>query len=477
MLIRHSILYVIAKIVPGMLGMITTAMLTHMLDPERYGLYGLALVVMTFGSTMVFDWLGVSFMRFYQSRRDDPRVIATFVQIFGILALLSGGLTLIAWAAGLFAGAEAAIYAIGVVMMWSYSWFEFVARFEIANFRPTRYLVMNLGRAAFTLVGAGGAAWLTHDPVWTAGGMALGTILGAFLCGVSAWRFKFSMFDRDLARAVLAFGLPLAASMTMSSFVSSGTRGLIEILGSAEALGLYTAAFMLTQNTLVVVAAGIASASYSLAVRAVESGDPEAARRQLLTNATLLMAVLAPAALGMALTAQGLAATLVGHRYVDAVAELTPWMAASTFFFGFRANYLDHAFQLGRRPSLQVWVTALSAAIAIGLCFVLIPRQGPLGAAVATTIAFAISCFHAWILAPKAYPIPFPVSQTVRIAIACAFMGVAVLAIPGSTPVIFVAQIAAGGIVYLIAAVALDVMDSRGRVLATLSRAFHRRFG
>jgi O-antigen/teichoic acid export membrane protein len=475
MLIKHSILYVTAKIVPGMLGMATTAILTHLLDPAHYGLYGLALVVMTFGSTMVFDWLGISFMRFYQSRRDDPRVISTFVQMFLMLVGLTGVLTLVGWVGGLFSGAEASIYAIGVVMMWTFSWFELVARFEVANFRPTRYLIMNLGRGLFSLAGAAGAAWLTRDPMWTAAGMACGTVAGAFLCGFRSWRFRFSSFDPPLARAVLAFGLPMAASMSMSSMINSGTRWLIEILGSAEALGFYTAGFMLVQNTLVVAATGIASAGYSLAVRAVESGDPEVARRQLLANGTLLMAVLAPAALGMALTAHGLAATLVGPKYVAAVAELTPWMAAGSFFQSFRANYLDHAFQLGKRPSLQIWVTALAAVIAVGLCWVLIPREGPLGAAIAIAIAMAVSCVHAWISGRYGYRLPFPVGETLRIFAACAAMAVVVILIPGADAGAFLLQVAFGGIAYASTAVALDLMGSRSRVSVLITRILHRR--
>jgi O-antigen/teichoic acid export membrane protein len=401
-------------------------------------------------------------------------VITTFVMMFLALVALTAALVLVGWAAGIFTGSVASVYAIGVVMMWTYSWFELVARFEVANFRPTRYLIMNLGRALFSLVGAAGAAWLTRDPIWTAAGMACGTVAGALLCGFRAWRFSISGFDRSLALAVLAFGLPMAASMTMSSLINSGTRGMIEILGSPEALGFYTAAFMLIQNTLVVAAAGIASAGYSLAVRAVETGDPAIARTQLLANSTVLLAVLAPAALGMALTAHGLAATLVGPKYVGSVAELTPWVSCGAFFFSFRANYLDHAFQLGKRPSLQIWVTALAAVIAVGLCWVLIPRDGPLGAAIAIAIAMAVSCAHAWIAGRYAYRLPFPLVETMRIFAACAAMAIIVLLIPGSSPAAFLLQAGFGGAAYAGVAIGLDLLGSRDRVQALLRRATRR---
>ena len=353
MLIRHSLLYMVARFVPGILGMMTTALLTRLLDLRGYGIYGLALVIMTFVSTMGFDWLGVSLMRFNEARRGDERVIATFVQIFLVLMLVSAGLTALTWACGLFSGAEASVYLLGLLLAWSYSWFEFAARVETANMRPFRYLTMNLARSACILLGAVGAAWLTHDAIWTMVGTGVGMFAGAMFGTLRTHRMAPRLFDRQLAAQVIAFGFPLAISMTLGSVVSSGTRALVQALGSSEALGLYTAAFILVQNTLAIMASGIASAGYPLAVRAVESGDGIRAQRQLLANGSLLLAMLAPACLGMALAAPGISTTLVGHRFSAGVSLLTPWMAAGTFFASIRAHFLDHAFQLGRRPSLE----------------------------------------------------------------------------------------------------------------------------
>jgi O-antigen/teichoic acid export membrane protein len=463
-LIRHSILYTVAKIVPGLLGMATTAILTRLLDPRQYGSYGLALLIMTFGSTMAFDWLGVTYLRFYQGRRDDPRMIGTFVPIFMALVGLTAAVAGAGWTLGLFAGIDGRLAATGIVMMWCYAWFELAARFEIAGFRPMRYLTMNVCRGLFTLVGAAGTAYVTRDAIDAAAGMAVGTFLGASLCGVRVWRCSLAGIDWRLAGAVVAFGLPMAASMMMSGLVGGGTRSLVGWLDSPAALGFYTAAFTLVPSALVMLGAGVASASYSLAVQAVETGDADVARQQLLANCTLLLAVLSPAALGIALTAHGLAATLVGPDYVAMVAELTPWMAFGSFFGAFRGYYLDHAFQLGKRPFLQIWVTGLAALVALGLSAALIPRYGPLGAAMATAAAMVASSALAYILGRRAYPVPIAVGPALRILAASLVMVLAILAVPGSGRVALGMQITAGAVAYLIAAFALDVLDARSHV-------------
>lgn len=475
MLIKHSLIYVAARIISAILGLATTAILTHLLAPNIYGIYGLALVIMSFGSDAAFSWLGISFMRFYQSRPGDPRLTSTFLLMFYALVALTGTFAALGWAIGIFRGNAAAVYTVGIVLMWSYAWFEFVSRFEIASFRPTTYLVMNIGRAVISLVATVGAAWLTRDPVWTVAGTALGMVCGAFLRGFAGLGVSLGKFDRKLALAVLAFGIPMAASMILGSLINSGTRWLIQELDSARALGYYTAAFMLVQNTLALMGSGIASAGYSLAVRAVEGGNPDITRKQLMANSTLLLAVLAPATLGLVLTPHGLARTLVGAQYVASVAAITPWMAVGTGLFAFRANYLDHAFQLGRRPGLQVWVSALTAIIVVGLSFWLIPKYGPVGAAMAVAAAMVVSCCHAWILGYRAYKLPFPVAQTARIAVACAAMAIAVTLIPGHGPVSFLLKVAIGAGVYVGAAFALDVMNVRDRSVAQITALLRRR--
>jgi O-antigen/teichoic acid export membrane protein len=464
MLLQQSIIYVVAKLLPGLFGMLTTALLTRLLTPPEYGIFGLTLVVMTFGSNLAFDWLGLAFMRFFQARQDDPLILPTFGWIFTALAGLTGVVACSGLAVSGASSTETAAVAIGILLIWTSSWFELNARVPIARFQAVRYLLMNIGRAVFVMVGTVGTAWATRDPLMAGLGMAGGLLAGTLAGGRVIVPIR-NRFDIALAKTIIMFGLPLAASMAMTGLINSGTRALIELLDSSAALGLYTATYMLVQNTLSVIAAGIASAGYSLAVRAVDSGDPMSASRQLSDNGTLLLAVLAPAALAMGLMAQDIAATLVGPHYVAGVAHLTPWMAAGTFFGGVRAHYLDHAFQLGHKSHLQVWVTVVAAIWAVGLSIWLIPREGPNGAAMAMTVAMAFSCVHAWLAGKHAYPLPFPGVALVRIALACGVMGGLILAVPGHGLLPLIARVAVGGVGYATVALAANLLDLRSMLL------------
>ena len=468
MLIRHSALYIGAKLLPGALGMLTTALLTRILPPDQYGIYGVALVITSFGATLGFEWLGLAYLRLAAAPGDAGRAGVTFGRLFAVLLAAAAFLGAISLA--LLPPTDRPIVLAGFLMMASYAWFEFRARLPVAALRPGVYLRMNLSRGALILVAACAAAWLTRNPVWTAIATAAATLAASFGSRSDATQ-RGGAFDRTLALASLRFGLPLAASLALNSATGSLTRALVGGLGSVTALGLYTAAFVLVQNTLVVLSSGVAAAGFSLAVRALESGDAAAARRQLSDNGALLLAVLAPASLGMGLCADSIAATLVGPQFRDTVATLTPWLAAAALLTGFRAHYLDHAFQLGHAIGQQVWVTATAATVTLGLDAILIPRDGPRGAAIAVLVGAAASVLHAAIAGRAAFAIPLPLAQAARIVASCTVMAVCVLAIPASFPAALAAKIAVGTCSYAVAAIGFDVIGSRGSFMRHIGLA------
>lgn len=465
MLIRNSVLYMVARLLPGLFSLGTTAILTRLLEPREYGLYGLALVMMMLGSSIAFDWLGLSFLRFYQARREDPRLIVTFTTLFFGLTVLTAALLGAAFLSGVLSHDLRDIYLLGLIMMWAFSWFELASRVAVAEFQPLQYLKIDLARSVLIFVGAAAAAWLTHSAIWTAAAAAFGMIVGAFLGKMPVPRPSWRDFDRDLARDVMVFGIPLAASLALYSLIDGGTRLLLVHFNSVQALGIYTAASVLVMNTLGVMATGVSSAGYSLVVREVERGDHVAARRQLLANGTLLLAVIAPASLGIALTGTSIATTLVGSKFMSGVGPLMPWMAMSSFFGSLVTCHFDQAFQLGKRPHLKVWLAALYGMTVIGLSLRLIPGQGAIGVALALAAGSLVSCVSTMIVGRRVYPIPFPVAGAFRVGLCSIAMALVVIQCPDSGWAGLALRSGLGAAAYALAALAINLLDSRDHLM------------
>ena len=64
MLLRHSAIYLFARLVPSTLSLLGIAIYTRMLGPEDYGLYALVVSGAGLAQVWFFEWLRLSTLRF-----------------------------------------------------------------------------------------------------------------------------------------------------------------------------------------------------------------------------------------------------------------------------------------------------------------------------------------------------------------------------------------------------------------------------
>jgi O-antigen/teichoic acid export membrane protein len=214
-------------------------------------------------------------------------------------------------------------------------------------------------------------------------------------------------------------------------------------------------------------------AGYSLAVRAVEHSAPSVVNRQLSANIILLLGLMLPAACGLTVLSRNIADVIAGPAFAPAVAELTPWLALTALFGAIRGNYLDHAFQLAQRTGRLITVMAVAAILTIALQILLVPYRGAMGAAIATTLAYAISCVHAWVSGRSVFKLPIPFVEIAKIVVATAVMALVLkTALPDITGLAaLVVQMLLGSAVYGTTLLALDVSGLRGWARHRLRRS------
>ena len=170
------------------------------------------------------------------------------------------------------------------------------------------------------------------------------------------------------------------------------------------------------------------------------------------------------------MVAPGVARLLVGAAYVQPLAELTPWMAASALFIGIRANYFDRAFQLGNNNKPQTLVMLVAALVNILGNLVLIPRFGYLGAGMAATLAAIVALLHSIIAGRAVYSLPWPGRDTAKIILGCGVMAAVLAVLPGGVAASsLVLHIAAGATVYAVTLALTGVVDMAA-LLAGLRR-------
>lgn len=421
MLLRDSVIFIVSRALPGVLGFATAILLTWFLPPEAFGLYGIGMATVMMAHNVLFEWLGACVMRWYATHQNDPTFMPTVRALFVGLSLAAALVVIAASLFGLTGGHHrlACILLFGTVC---YGWFEFAARIQVCRSDAMGYLYMTLLRNGLILLGGVLVAYLTRSAEATLLFNFTAMAVAGCLFSAEGDLWGRLSFDTRLTREFVVYGMPVGLTMIFSSLSTNATPIMIGFLAGHQAAGAYAASFLIVQSTLGVISSGIAAAGYPAAVRAVESENPSAATAVLTNNFTLLLALLLPAGVGLAMLSPGIADVFLSPAYRDAVTQTMPWLAACAVLMGLRATYVDHAFYLGKRTRYLIQIVGGAAAINLCVGTALIPVWREVGASIAMFCAFGTALIHASVLARRVYPMPLPVRETCCILLATALM-------------------------------------------------------
>lgn len=468
MLAKYGPIQLAGKLVPGVIGFAVAAALTRLVSPEEYGVYGLCMAVAQFTTLAGFAWLGLSVARFAAGRPTDPSFNSSVLALFAVLVLISAAAALVSLLPGIGLGPTIATGLFGAV---AFAYLDLRSSFHTAALEFVPLFVLNLCRAvagavAGILVAYGGGGGLA---VFSASSAAM--MIACLLSGRRGLALAGFSVDPAVIKRLCRFGLPIAASLVLFAASAWSDRVILAARSGTAAVGYFTAATVIVQNTLQLAAAAIGSVAYPLAVVAYESGGHPAADRQLARNLLALLGFLLPGAVGLCLLAPNIAGVLVGKDYRDAVIALTPWLAAGALLSGIRGNFVEHAFHLTRSTWHFTGIALVTAAVNLAALLALIPRFGYLGAGVASFGTAAAGLLYAWFASRRVYRMPFPSRDVAKLLLATLAMAIVLELLDDLRgAAALCVQIAAGGLAYAGAAVALDLLSLRRSTVEKVSR-------
>jgi len=219
---------------------------------------------------------------------------------------------------------------------------------------------------------------------------------------------------------------------------------LLGFVRSEREVGLYTAPYRIC-FLLLAIGTAIGASYLPVISRAAVAGAERVSRvgeRAL----HLCVALAAPVAVGAMIVAEPLVGTLFGAEYLEGVTAFRIVLAGASvaFLFGILHNVLVACDRL----RYEVGITAVAAALNIGLNVALVPGYGIVGAAVASTIP-DFTLFVGGLAAVRACGIRMRLSPLVRPLLAAGAMGAVVAALgPNRSLALYVAV---GAIVYPLA--------------------------
>lgn len=461
MLVRYTLAYLPSRLLPALVNFLSVFVFTRALSPTEYGYYSIALAVVMATQLIFFQWLRLGVQRYYQGARRDNQ-LSTFLCTVGAAYVTVGFGVILAWTIVLlFIPLESVLKSvlwIALPLSLIRALFEVNLELQRAAFAPKAYGLLAVSRA---LLGFG-LAWLLSVYLQLGErGLVLGITFGeavpllflipAWVRSTRVWRIEWTLLS-----SMLQYGIPLTLTSIFGFVTALSDRFFLQHYLGAESVGLYSVAYDLTQQSLIVILTIVHLAAYPMAVKAFEEGGVEKAKEQLRQNALLLFGVALPASTGFALLAPDIVSLMLGEDFRNTAKIIMPWIAFSTLLLGLKEFYFDIAFHLTKQTKLQLLANGVAAICNIILNIILIPKIGIIGAVYATVVAYAIGIAMSIWLGRRVLRVPVVWDDLGRLLVATMAMAVAVFWVPkreGWGDLIL--QVAIGSSVYVLVFVIL----------------------
>jgi O-antigen/teichoic acid export membrane protein len=217
MLLRHSLLYVLARGVPGLVNFAALAVYTRLLAPDEFGRYALALAGVGLVNVFIFQWQRLVLARFLQAHEPRPHLFlgGILAQFLALAAAVSGvgAICALIWPDPVWRR----LLALAVPLVAVQAAFELTLGLAAASLQPGWYGRLLASKALIALTCGGALAWVGLGATAPLLGLIVGHLLALVMFGYMGWRGARLVWpDRRALREQLAYGLPLTVTFALA---------------------------------------------------------------------------------------------------------------------------------------------------------------------------------------------------------------------------------------------------------------------
>jgi O-antigen/teichoic acid export membrane protein len=242
-------------------------------------------------------------------------------------------------------------------------------------------------------------------------GQALGDLLiCCYLLIVTLKGLKLEFSTND-ARDMLGYGVYLIPSGLFSFLLHLSDRYFLKYYASLSAVGIYALGYRMGEIlSFALQAFGLAWPQFLFGNR--KSPQAPALYARTFTYYAMVIGTLW---LVVSLLAPEVTKIMVHPSYYEAH-RVVPWVAAAFLFQGL-GSIGGVGITLHKKVKYRPAILATTAALNVGLNFVLIPRYGMMGAAVASFVSLVFQAFFRLLVSYRLYPVPYEYARLTRLTV------------------------------------------------------------
>lgn len=433
-LLRRLLEYFPSKILPALTAFITTPIITHLFVPADYGALALALGVSNFLLASATSGIISGAVRFYAAYKARSQLNTFFTALaaaagsaiipfsliaYGIIFLLRQQFSSLLYALLLICIATFAAQALNDILMGLlnaqqrsrlYTFFNLANRY--ASTGLSLLLVLAFG------IGIGGMLWgpLIIDIV------AIPLLI--FFVGRGA-KPSFDNLQIGDFKLMWIYAAPLTIGNLAMWSLRISDRYLIGLFRTQTEVGLYSASYNISGNSMEILTALFALSAFPMLVSAWETQGRGEAEKTLGVFTRIYLIIGLPMVVGLTILASPFISLLTSSAYHDGY-KIVGYVASAEFFWELSqiASYgtlLQH--QTGKIATNQI----VAAVVNIGLNILLVPRFGFIVAGITTLVGFFVLFVLQAYASRKYLTWLFPWRTLLNVAIVATVMAVVTL--------------------------------------------------
>jgi O-antigen/teichoic acid export membrane protein len=386
----------ITNLLVNLRGLILIPILTKTLGAEGYGLWAQVIVTISLIPPLVTLNLHGAMVRFLAAERDRKEIQEGFysssVLIFFVSLLASSILFIFSEpiAASLFGGATEVVKLIAIIIpFWNLDTTLF-SLFTAFN-QMKRYSIF---RIAETFGEVGLVAYMVLSGFGIYGALIslliIRIVIILVMSVVVLKEIGVKIPDFSKLKSYLSYGLPVVPSIIFSWIAASSDRYVIVYFWGIAPVGIYSAAYNISQAAIYMFLAPISFVLVPTLCRLYDDKKMEEVKTHLRYSLKYFLMFAIPVAFGVSVLAKQLLTILATSEFVYTGSVVIPFVALSMVFSGF-CSIIGSIFMLVKKTKIYGLIWGMAALTNLSLNIVLVPYIGILGAAIATLISCAIA--------------------------------------------------------------------------------------
>ena len=402
-----------AYIFPALINLLSLLVFTRVLTLEDYGQLSLALISIEFIQGALYQWVKLAMMRFYNSN-DKMLSLSTGLQFnFGtsILLLIVAVLLFVINAfIHSFDPNFLGLIILGSILRGLYNYIQ--DHIRISDIKLKKYTIFAVLANAFYYVPA--ILYVLVFKHFKVNEILLVQVAGLFIYlfvyGIKRLQKVkdglFRIYERKIYIEFLKYGIPLIVVFLASSMFIRVDRYIIEYTVGLKALGIYSAAFSLSNLAISSFITILTLPTYPEIIRQLNAGNEKLAKEIYDRNGNTILIISVPSLLICCLFNHLLCHIFFGAKG-DQIQYVFPYVVIGTFLYNFKQHYFDQVFQFCKKTRIYMILGSLVGLSHLVVSYIFCRIWGAAGVAGSNIILNLISIVFVYYYSKSFFKISF----------------------------------------------------------------------